>query len=104
MDWLFNSGKTAKKMKAWRFVYPLATGMCFMLVARAIALLQEGIYAMPYAPPPAVGSMTVYDWTSLAIIALGVLTLLFAFYQAYQDHTHGKWQEVAWRYKNRYHH
>ena len=101
MDWLFNSGKTAKKMKAWRFVYPLATGMCFLLAARAIALLQKGIYGMPYAPNPG-DSLTMYDWASLATVALGVLTLAYAFYQAYQDHTRGKWQQVAWRYDNRY--
>lgn len=101
MDWIFNSGKTAKKMKAWRFVYPLATGMFFFLVARAIVMLQEGIYAMPYAPNPG-DSLTMYDWASLAAIGLGMLTLLFAFYQAYQDHTHGKWQDTAWRYDNRY--
>lgn len=103
MDWIFNSSKTAKKMKAWRFVYPLATGMCFLLVARAIAMLQEGIYAMPYAPQEG-DSLTMYDWASLGTVALGVLTLLFAFYQAYQDHTHGKWQEAAWRDENGYHH
>lgn len=102
MDWIFNSGKTAKKMKAWRFVSPLATGMCFLLIARAIAMLQEGIYAMPYAPL-AGNSMTMFDWASMALAAAGVLTLLFAFYQAYQDHTHGKWQDAAWRFDNRYH-
>jgi len=103
MDWIFNSGKTAKKMKAWRFVYPLATGVCFLLVARAIAMLQEGIFTMPYAPQPG-NSLTMYDWPSLAAVTLGVLTMLFAFYQAYLDQTHGKWQEAAWRYENRYHH
>ena len=102
MDWIFNSGRTAKKMKAWRFVYPLATGMCFLLGARGIAMLQEAIYTMPYAPQPG-DSLTMYDWASLVTVALGVLTLLFAFYQAYQDHTHGKWQEAAWRFENRYH-
>lgn len=102
MDWIFNSGKTAKKMKAWRFVYPLATGMFFLLVARAIAMLQEGIFTMPYAPQPG-NSLTMYDLASLAAVTLGVLTMLFAFYQAYQDHNHAKWQEVAWRYDNRYH-
>ena len=102
MDWIFNSGKTAKKMKAWRFVCPLATGMCFLLGARGIAMLKEGIYTMPYAPQLG-DSLTMYDWASLATVALGGLSLLFAFYQAYQDHTHEKWQEAAWRFENRCH-
>lgn len=101
MYWFFNSGKIARKMKNWRFIFPLSTALGLLLVAELIDRVQGIIYGMSQAAQ-AGGPMTTLDWMSLTTAAVGALTLIYAFYQAYQDHNHAKWQEVAWQYDNGY--
>lgn len=99
MDWIFGGGRSAKNLKAWRFIQPGALALVFYAIAFGIGMLKDGILMMPHAPVSG-SSFDMLDWMSLGAIAVAFLISLYALYQAYQDFVHGKWQEDAWCYRN----
>lgn len=99
MEWLFDRGKAAKELGAWRFIRPAGFGLFLYVISFAVSQIQEEILRLSRAPA-ANNQLTMLDWISLGTLVVGFLVLMYSIYQAYQDFVHDKWQEDAWRYRH----
>lgn len=98
MLWLLDTGKMAHRFGKWRGHITGLCGLATCFIAALISNLEELVSS--FLPIGArTDGPTALTWTWIAVLAVGVFTILVGGWQVYKDEMHGAYIDDADHYQ-----